>query len=47
MVVGEVMFRPDDVPVIVVSSDREVGVRTASEGATVLPADRFLSLLRR
>ena len=47
VVVGEVMFRPDDVPVIVVSSDREVGARAMAEGATVLPADRFLHLLRR
>jgi predicted RNA-binding protein with PIN domain len=47
VVVGEVVFRPDDVPVIVVSDDREVGSRSRAEGATVLPADRFLLLLRR
>ena len=47
VVVGEVMFRPDDVPVIVVSSDREVRAGSLAEGATVLPADRFLQLLRR
>ena len=47
VVVGEVMFRPAEVPVIVVSSDREVRARAEAEGATVLPADRFLQLLRR
>jgi predicted RNA-binding protein with PIN domain len=47
VVVGEVMFRPAEVPVVVVSSDR--GVRTAAEleGATVLPADAFLQLMKR
>jgi predicted RNA-binding protein with PIN domain len=47
VVVSEVMFRPDDVPVIVVSSDREVRASSVAEGATVLPSDRFLALLRR
>jgi predicted RNA-binding protein with PIN domain len=47
VVVGEVMFRPDDVPVIVVSSDREVKAGAEAEGATVFSADTMLSLLRR
>jgi predicted RNA-binding protein with PIN domain len=47
VVVGEVMFRPDDVPVIVVSSDREVRAGAEAEGATVLGADVFLQLMRR
>ncbi|HVW31465.1 MAG TPA: NYN domain-containing protein, partial [Acidimicrobiia bacterium] len=47
VVVSEVMFRPDEVPVIVVSSDREVQAGARAEGATVLGADRFLALLRR
>jgi predicted RNA-binding protein with PIN domain len=47
VVVGEVMFRPDDVPVIVVSSDREVRAGAEAEGATVLGADAFLQLMRR
>jgi predicted RNA-binding protein with PIN domain len=47
VVVGEVMFRPAEVPVIVVSSDREVRVMSEAEGATVLPADTFLQLMRR
>ena len=47
VVVGEVMFRPDDVPVIVVSSDREVRAGAESEGATVLAADELLQLMRR
>ena len=47
VVVGEVMFRPDEVPVIVVSSDREVRAGAEAEGATVLAADQFLALLRR
>ncbi|HEX6381273.1 MAG TPA: NYN domain-containing protein [Acidimicrobiia bacterium] len=47
VVVGEVMFRPDDVPVIVVSSDREVRAGAESEGATVLTADELLALMRR
>ena len=47
VVVGEVMFRPAEVPVIVVSSDREVKAAAESEGATVLPADDFLQLMRR
>jgi predicted RNA-binding protein with PIN domain len=47
VVVGEVMFRPAEVPVIVVSSDREVRVASEAEGATVLPADTFLQLMRR
>jgi len=47
VVVGEVMFRPDDVPVVVVSSDREVQAGARSEGATVLSSDAFLQLMRR
>jgi predicted RNA-binding protein with PIN domain len=47
VVVGEVMFRPDDVPVIVVSSDREVRAGAEAEGATVLTADVLLHLMRR
>ena len=47
VVVGEVMFRPDDVPVIVVSSDREVRAGAEAEGATVLAADVLLQLMRR
>ena len=47
VVVGEVMFRPDDVPVIVVSSDREVRAGAESEGATVLAADELLQVMRR
>ena len=47
VVVGEVMFRPAEVPVIVVSSDREVRTGAESEGATVLSADAFLQLIRR
>ncbi|MCA1845311.1 MAG: NYN domain-containing protein, partial [Actinobacteria bacterium] len=47
VVVGEVMFRPEDVPVIVVSSDREVQAGAQSEGASVLPSDAFLQLMRR
>ena len=47
VVVDEVMFRPEDVPVIVVSSDREVRARAEAEGATVLPADALLQLMRR
>jgi hypothetical protein len=42
-----VMFRPEDVPVIVVSSDREVQAGAQSEGASVLPSDAFLQLMRR
>ena len=47
VVVGEVVFRPEDVPVIVVSSDREVQAKAEAEGATVLPAGALLQLLRR
>jgi len=47
VVVDEVMFRPDDVPVIVVSSDREVEAGAEVEGAAVLTADEFLHLMRR
>jgi len=47
VVVGEVMFRPAEVPVIVVSSDREVRVGAQSEGAAVLAADELLQLMRR
>jgi predicted RNA-binding protein with PIN domain len=47
VVVSEVMFRPDDVPVIVVSSDREVRTGAEAEGATVLSADVLLQLMRR
>jgi predicted RNA-binding protein with PIN domain len=47
VVVDEVVFRPADVPVIVVSSDREVGAAAEAEGATVLPAAAFLQLIRR
>jgi predicted RNA-binding protein with PIN domain len=47
VVVDEVMFRPDDVPVIVVSSDREVRAGAEAEGAAVLTADEFPQLMRR
>jgi len=47
VVVGEVMFRPDDVPVIAVSSDREVRAGAEAEGATVLAADELLQVMRR
>ena len=47
VVVDEVMFRPEDVPVIAVSSDREVRVGAESQGATVLAADELLALMRR
>jgi predicted RNA-binding protein with PIN domain len=47
VVVGEVMFRPAEVPVIVVSSDREVRAGAEAEGATSLSADQFLQLMRR
>ena len=47
VVVGEVMFRPAEVPVIVVSSDREVRAKAESEGATTLGADALLQLMRR
>ena len=47
VVVDEVMFRPDDVPVIVVSSDRAVRAGAEAEGAAVLTADEFLLLMRR
>jgi predicted RNA-binding protein with PIN domain len=47
VVVGEVMFRPDDVPVVVVSSDREVRAGAESEGAMVLASDELLALMRR
>ncbi|MDQ1565137.1 MAG: hypothetical protein QOF96_17 [Actinomycetota bacterium] len=47
VVVDEVVFRPAEVPVIVVSSDREVRASAEAEGATALPADTFLQLMRR
>ena len=47
VVVGEVMFRPAEVPVIVASSDREVRVASEAEGATVLNAGTFLQLIGR
>ena len=47
MVVDEVMFRPEEVPVIVVSSDREVRAGAEAEGAAVLTADELLQLMRR
>ena len=47
VVVGEVMFRPAEVPVIVVSSDREVRVASEAEGATALNAGTFLQLIGR
>ena len=47
VLVGEVMFRPDDVPVIVVSSDREVQAAAVAEGAAVLPSDALLQLMHR
>jgi len=47
VVVGEVMFRPEDVPVIVVSSDREVRAKSEAEGAVTLGADALLQLMRR
>ena len=47
VVVSEVMFRPTEVPVIVVSSDREVRAGAEMEGATVLASDELLQLMRR
>jgi predicted RNA-binding protein with PIN domain len=47
VVVGEVMFRPDEVPVVVVSSDRAVRTAVQAEGATALTADELLQLMRR
>lgn len=47
VILGEVMFRPDEVPVIVVSSDREVRAGAEAEGAMVLAADELLALMRR
>ena len=47
VVVNEVMFRPDEVPVIVVSSDRAVRAAAETEGAVPLTADEFLALMRR
>jgi predicted RNA-binding protein with PIN domain len=47
VVVGEVMFRPDEVPVIVASSDRAVRAAVESEGAVPLTADELLQLMRR
>jgi len=47
VLVGEVMFRPDDVPVIVVSSDREVQAAAEAEGAAVLSSDVLLALMHR
>jgi hypothetical protein len=41
------MFRPDEVTVIVVSSDREVRAGAQAEGATVLESDELLQLMRR
>jgi predicted RNA-binding protein with PIN domain len=47
VVVNEVMFRPDEVPVLMFSSDREVRTRAEAEGATTLGADALLQLMRR
>jgi predicted RNA-binding protein with PIN domain len=47
VVVSEVVFRLAEVPVIVVSSDREVREAAQAEGATVLPSDALLQLMRR
>jgi len=47
VLVGEVMFRSDDVPVIVVSSDREVQAAAEAEGASVLSSDALLQLMHR
>jgi predicted RNA-binding protein with PIN domain len=47
VLVDEVVFRPADVPVLVVTSDREVAVAAEGEGATVVPSARFLQLIRR
>jgi predicted RNA-binding protein with PIN domain len=41
------MFRPDEVPVIVVSSDREVQAAAEAEGATALSSDALLQLMHR
>jgi hypothetical protein len=42
-----VVFRASEVPVVVVSSDREVREAAQAEGATVLPSDALLQLMRR
>jgi len=47
VLVGEVMFRTEDVPVIVVSSDREVQAAAEAEGATVLNSGALLQLMHR
>ena len=46
VVVREVAALPVTVPVLVVSSDREVRDRSAAEGATVVSSDTFLRALR-
>lgn len=46
VVVREVASLPSRVPVLVVSSDREVQVLSEAEGATVVSADTFLRALR-
>ncbi|MGZ4737233.1 MAG: NYN domain-containing protein [Acidimicrobiia bacterium] len=46
VVVREVAALPPTVPVLVVSSDREVQVLSQDEGATVVSADTFLRALR-
>jgi predicted RNA-binding protein with PIN domain len=47
VLIGELIFRPADVPVIVVSSDREVQAAAEAEGATVLSSDTLLQLMHR
>jgi len=47
VVIDEVIFRPEDVPVLMFSSDREVRRRAEAEGATTLGADALLQLMRR
>jgi predicted RNA-binding protein with PIN domain len=47
VVVNEVIFRSEDVPVLMFSSDREVRTKAEAEGATTLGADALLQLMRR
>jgi len=47
IVIAQVEARPPSVPVVVVSSDGWVRARAEAEGAEVLPADAFLTLLGR
>jgi predicted RNA-binding protein with PIN domain len=46
VVVREVASLPSRVPVLVVSSDREVQVLSEAEGASVVPSDTFLRAVR-